>query len=124
MKDKLVAVIVEDGKCHSLANVKAIDKQEYNKLLNECEEHKTLLIEKDNKHEKEHKYLCGKVKAHDILLAKAIYDNFVDKGFLNNDPRFNQDFYDYFFNGADIDLDKAPEEYKTILAKVVNDYER
>lgn len=124
MKDKLVALVIENGKCKLLCDVKSIEKQEYNKLLNEQEEHKANELRKEEKHNKVHIGLKGKSKEHDLLLAKCIYDNFVDKGLINADPQFDNEWFDYFFNGCELKLDNAPQEYEKILDKVVNDYEK
>ena len=54
----------------------------------------------------------------DLLLAKSIYDNFVDRGLIENDDQFQQDYFDFIFNDKELDFDKAPIEYKKILEKV------
>ena len=124
MKDKLVGLVIENGKCKLLCDVKAIDKQEYNKLLNECEEHKSQL-----EHEKENEkakidFLMKRVGTHELFLAKSIYDNFVDKGLINADPQFDQDFYDFIFNNKEFSFKNSPKEYGDILGKLVQDYEK
>ena len=58
--------------------------------------------------------------AREIILAKCIYDNFVDRGLIDNSDTFQQEWYDYFFNDKELDLEHAPQEYKKILDKVGN----
>ena len=71
----------------------------------------------------------GKQVSHfgknELLLAKSIYDNFVDRGLIENDDQFQKDWYDYFLGDSKyINLSKAPKEYKKILEKVVNENEK
>ena len=124
MKDKLVALVIEDGKCKLLCDVKSIEKQEYNKLLNEYEENKSEL-----EHEKEDEkakvdLLIKIVGRHELFLAKSIYDNFVDKGLIESDQQFDQDFYDLIFNDKEFSFKNSPKEYKDILGKLVQYYEK
>ena len=118
MKDKLVAIVVENGACSFIANVKAVEQQELNKLKNECEQNKSSKLALESKHVNEHKHLCAKIKSHELFLAKAIYDNFVDKGILEIDKNFEHDWFDFIFNGCELKLDNAPEEFNAILRKV------
>ena len=53
------------------------------------------------------------------VLAKSVYDNFVDRGLIENDDKFQQMWYDFYFNNGPINTENAPKEYKDILAKVV-----
>lgn len=124
MKDKLVAVIVENGKCQLLCDVKAIEKQEYNKLLNESESHKAKLeYDKENDKAKVD-LLMKRVATHELFLAKAIYDNFVDKGLLERNEQFDKDFYDFIFENKEFSFKNSPKEYGDILGKLEQDYEK
>lgn len=119
-KNKLVAISKEETKVFIVKNV---DEQEYNRLLNK--EH-----ENDSKIEQEKNNLsialCNMSKdvshclKHDLILAKSVYDNFVDRGLIENDENFQQLWYDFYFNGGELNLSQAPQEYKTILEKVGN----
>ncbi len=54
-----------------------------------------------------------------VLFAKAIYDNFVDRGLIENDDDFQQAYYDFIFSDMELDFEQAPTEFKAILNKVV-----
>jgi len=118
-KDRKLIAISTNG--HRVALVKNVDEQEYNKLLNEQE--KELACEHNNKVLDETRHSTSerrlqRLESKLLLLAKSIYDNFVDRGLLDNDNEFQKMWFDYFFNGCELDLDKAPQEYMTILEKV------
>lgn len=118
--EKLVAISTNGN---GVALVKNISEQEYKKLLNEQEKEK-------NEQELKFRALSEcidrnsqniyKLKNRDILLAKSIYDNFVDMGLIDNDNDFQKMWFDFYFNEFELDLDKAPFEYKKILEKVGN----
>ena len=59
-----------------------------------------------------------KVDERDLLLAKSIYDNFVDRGLIENDDAFQQAWYDYFMNDIDLVIEQYPAEFSKILDKV------
>lgn len=131
IKNKHVAVALDDsGKCEFLAKVKVINDREYNRLINEKEQKKAQRekeeLELKNKvldnQEKINKLNC-KVEHRDLLLAKSIYDNFVDRGLIENDDDFQQAWYDYYFNGGELPTQDTPDEYRKILLKVASDYE-
>ena len=127
MLDKCVAVITDDnGKCKYVGEVRNVDKNKYNALLNEqCEHEQFLLNERariNNKFANHKKHLTH-LENNEKLFAKTIYDNFVDRGFIDNDNDFQQMWYDYFFNNGELDLSKAPREYNIILEKVGSNYE-
>ena len=117
MKGKLVAVSYnEHGKCDEILEVKNLDTFEYKKHLNESrEEKKTLelkLVELA-KEVSEHEMCFSK---NNFLLAKSIYDNFVDRGLIDDDVDFQKAFYDFIFEGKQIT--NCPKEFHTILMKV------
>lgn len=122
IKNKHVAVALDDsGKCEFLAKVKVINDREYNRLINEKEQKKA-------QREKEELELKNKVldnqekirklERRDLLLAKSIYDNFVDRGLIENDDAFQQAWYDYFINDAELKFELYPAEFSKILDKV------
>ena len=124
IKNKHVAVALDDGgKCEFLAKVKVINDREYNRLINEKEQKKAQREQEElelknkvlNNQEK-----IRKLERRDLLLAKSIYDNFVDRGLIENDDAFQQMWFDFYFNNGELNLEQAPQEYKTILAKVGN----
>jgi len=122
MQDKCVAIIYnEKGKCRYVGEVRNVDLAKLNALrndINECEQNEFLekkeLVDRVELLEKE----ANKFLYKEILLSKALYDNFVDRGFIDNDNEFQQMWYDYLLNDKELDLNKAPIEYEKILQKV------
>ena len=126
IKNKHVAVALDkNGKCEFLAKVKVIDDRELNRLINEKEQHKAQREQEElelknqvlDNQEKIRKLEC-KVDERDLLLAKSIYDNFVDRGLIENDDAFQQAWYDYFMNDIDLVIEQYPAEFSKILDKV------
>lgn len=122
IKNKHVAVALDDnGKCEFLAKVKVINDREYNRLVNEKEQKKAQreqeeLELKNNVLDNQEK--IRKLERRDLLLAKSIYDNFVDRGLIENDDAFQQSWYDYFINDIDLAIEQYPAEFSKILDKV------
>ena len=122
IKNKHVAVALDDsGKCEFLAKVKVINDREYNRLINEKEQKKAQREKEEL--ELKNNVLCNqekirKLERRDLLLAKSIYDNFVDRGLIENDDAFQQAWYDYFINDAELKFELYPAEFSKILDKV------
>lgn len=119
-KKKLVAISKDETK---VLIVKNVNEQEYNKLLNKEHENdsKRELLEKGFLDELNgNTKTIQKLLTRDLILAKSVYDNFVDRGLIENDDNFQQLWYDFYFNGGELNLSQAPQEYKTILEKVGN----
>ena len=122
IKNKHVAVALDDGgKCEFLAKVKVINDREYNRLINEKEQKKAQ--REKEKLELKNKVLDNqekirKLERRDLLLAKSIYDNFVDRGLIENDDAFQQAWYDYFINDIELNFELYPIEFSKILDKV------
>ena len=119
---KLVALILDDDqKCERVAIVKNLGSKEYNNCLNEERAYKNRVKEeKESLNQKQkavNESVCHLLD-NEIYLAKAIYDNFVDRGFINDNEEFQKDFFNYIYKGAKIDFIKAPAEFITILRKV------
>ena len=53
-----------------------------------------------------------------LVWAKSIYDNFVDRGLLEDNEDFQTMWYNFYFNDGVLNIEEAPEEYKQILNKV------
>ena len=120
----LVSVLYDrNNKCERVSKVTYVSEKEYNALKNEQEKY---LTEQDKKelNDKEWKNSVvnniNKLTRRDFLLAKSLYDNFVDLGYINNNAQFQQDFYDFIFNDKDLDIKKTPNDFQVILRKVVN----
>ena len=126
MKDIEIAVVYDaNGKCTHLAQVKVVSKQELNKLTNEQnkfdQEQKTNEQKYKNELDAEierHKARLGWLESRALFLAKAIYDNFVDRGLIENDDAFQQAWYDYYFNDKELEIEQYPVEFSKILEKV------
>ena len=126
MNDKkiLVNVLYDKNKhCERVSKVLYVSEKEYNALKNEQEKY---LNEQEKKelNDKEWKMSVAnninKLTRRDFLLAKSLYDNFVDLGYINDNAQFQQDFYDFIFNDKDLDIEKAPNDFQIILRKVGN----
>lgn len=124
MKNKLVAVLIENDSCKLICDVKSIEQNEYNKLKNEYVQEKDKKLDLENKHKAEHQVLLNVIKSNQHFIAKNIYDNFVNAGFIDYNEEFQLAFYNYVFNDKPFNFEKAPNEYLKILAKVVNCYEK
>lgn len=121
MKDKYVAVsYCDDGSCDFIGQVKTIGQQEYNKLKNEFEKNKAQKEKKLNQHLVSHELIEQHIYKNNFMLAKAIYDKFVDRGLIEDDLDFQKAFYDYIFNGVEIEniIKDAPKDFVKILEKV------
>lgn len=119
-KKILVAISLEQDK---LFLVKSVSEKEYKELLNKQHTSESESERRDIIHIGQHNDLGNrltKLEKKNLILAKSIYDNFVDRGLLENDDDFQKDWFDFYFNGCDLSLDNAPNEYKQILEKVGN----
>ena len=120
MKGKLVSVSYKpDGTCEKADLIINVDEKEYKKLKNEV----AINIQKELEKEAQKKAFEEKVSHHlektpdyVLLLAKTIYDNFVDRGLLDDDSEFQKSFYDYIFNGKD--LCHEPKEFLEIVKRI------
>lgn len=119
MDKKLIAISTNGSNGVSL--VKSVNEQEYKKLINDQAKRlakgEKLALEHNEQHEQIKKGLL-KAKKNELLLAKSIYDNFVDRGLIENNDDFQQAWFDYYFNDKEISLDNVPQEYEKILSKV------
>lgn len=120
IKNKHVAISYDNsGNCEFIATVKVINDRELNRLKNEKEklssekQQKELeLKEKVDANQEKIKHLLKK----DLLLAKAIYDKFVDRGYIDENKDFDKEFFEYIYN--DQPFARYPEEFAIILRKV------
>lgn len=118
---KLIAISTNGSNGVSL--VKSVDEQEYNKLINNQEKHlakgEQLAIMHNKQHERLEQNIMHFYKT-ELLLVKSIYDNYVIRGLLEQDNDFEKEWYDFYFNGKEMNLEKAPKEFNDILKKVGN----
>lgn len=119
--DKLIAISTNGSNGVSL--VKSVNEQEYKKLINAQEKHlakgEKLALEHEQKHKLE-KQAVEHFERTQIILAKSVYDNFVDRGLIENDDDFQQMWFDFYFNDKKLDMEHCPQEYTKILDKVGN----
>ena len=118
--NKLIAISTNGS--NSIALVKSVNEQEYKKLINDQEKNLAKGEKKAREHEEQHNTIDKKLTHYASLqcvLAKSIYDNFVDRGLIENDDQFQKMWFDFYFNDKELDLNNVPEEYKKILVKVV-----
>ena len=118
--NKLIAISTNGS--NSIALVKSVNEQEYKKLINDQEKKlakgEKMALELEQQHNNIDKKLTHYASLQ-CVLAKSVYDNFVDRGLIENDDQFQKMWYDFYFNGGLINTENAPKEYKDILAKVV-----
>ena len=118
---KLIAVSTNGSNDVSL--VKSVDEQEYNKLINNQEKHLAKGEQLAKIHETKHEKLEQNIKhlqKTELLLAKSIYDNYVIRGLLEQYNEFEKEWYSFYFNDNELNLEKAPKEFNDILKKVGN----
>lgn len=118
--NKVIAISTNGSK--SIALVKSVNEQEYKKLINDQEKHLAKGEKKALEHEEQHKNVDKELKhftALQCVLAKSVYDNFVDRGLIENNEDFQQMWFDFYFNDKEFVLENAPQEYVKILEKVV-----
>lgn len=104
-----------DNECEQIMPIVKKSDEEYNELKNQ--EHKF-------KHEKKlkEKALIKRVTdieinnaRYEFILAKSIYDNFVDRGLIEDDNAFQNMWYAHIFHGVDLDIVLFPNEFQMIL---------
>ncbi len=54
----------------------------------------------------------------DLFIAKSIYDNYIERGLLDENPEFDQKFYDFIFNNYELKPEDLDNDFKNILEKV------
>ena len=116
MKEKLVAVKYDElGKCEQVAIVKNVQDNEYKALKNEEHEHKEFELSKELELVKKLNETKEKITKLEYIIAKNLYDSFVDRGLLEYDDEFNKMFYNMVVSGSEFDITKMPSEFETIL---------
>lgn len=123
-KNKHVAIAYDEhGKCILVCKCKTISEQELNKLLNEEEQNKKQAKLKEyhlGQTIQRHDFNFQHLYARDYILAKALYDRFVDRGYIDENKEFDKAFYELIFEDKEISEELVPNEFKTILSKVGN----
>ena len=122
MKGKLVAIRHNDNnECIDLLEVKTLDDKEYAKRVQEF--HK--VEEANKKHKQSHGDLISALEnhtetldLHKVCLAKALYDNYVDRGIIDEDEEFQKAFANFLFRGVELKLEETPTDFKKILERL------
>lgn len=123
MKDKQVAVVYGESGCELLAEIKVVSQQESHKLANEYEKNKSKKLKEEQVHKEKTQRLEESVRhllCRDLLIAKAQYDKFVDRGLLDENKEFDKKFYDFIFENKPLQPSEYPKDFKKILDKVVS----
>ena len=120
--DLLVAVHVDEkGDCDGVSKVVTLTQSAFNELKQQAsryhdikDKEKQELINRVDKIDKR----LSKQEILNLLLAKSIYDNFVDRGLIENNEQFQNDYFNFFMNDVPFSVQNAPNDYVKILAKV------
>lgn len=121
-KDRL-RTIVENSKGDIVffGETKMIDKQEEMSYKNRNEKYKSTCEKQAREHSEEHENIDKQLNHFidlECVLAKTIYDNFVDRGLIENDDQFQQMWFDFYFNDKELDLKNAPKDFVKIFEKI------
>lgn len=115
---KLVAVEFNpNGTCKKCLEIRNLTETEYKRLLNESLESREHGLKKVEEQRKELDNIDYHIGLNKILLAKSIYDNFVDRGLIEEDEELQKSFYDYIFENKEFEY-KDNKDFVTILKKV------
>ena len=121
MEKKLIAISTNGSNGVSL--VKSVNEQEYKTLINNQEKHLAKGEKLALEHEQKHKDLEESRKHFirlELIIAKSVYDNFVDRGLIEDDDDFQKEWFDFYFNDKELNFESCPKEYSKILDKVGN----
>ena len=117
-KKRLIAISTKGKK---VAIVKSVQEDEYKKLLDEQQKE----LDSDERVKRsDSQYILSidnrvtGLERKIVYIAKAIYDNYVIRGLFEENEDFEKAWYDYFFNGCEIQIEKAPQEFVDIVRKV------
>ena len=117
----LVAIVYgSNNECISVAKVENISEEKLNKLFNESNKYKENLNKEKENFKEELKNLLEKgLNAQNSLIAKAIYDKYVDRGLIEQNNDFDNAFYNFIFKGEELKIENAPADYLKILERLV-----
>ena len=107
----------ENGTCKKILSCVNLSESEYNKLLNESLASRQHGLAKSQKQREEIELIKKRIGDQYFLQAKSIFDNFVDRGLIEDDEELQKSFYDYFFN--DKPLEYPNNEYFNKILKTI-----
>lgn len=56
------------------------------------------------------------LRQRDLFVAKSIYDNYIERGLIDENDEFDQKFYDFVFNNYEL----KPEDLDNDFVKILN----
>lgn len=120
LRTRFVAVEYnENGTCKKVLSCVNLTESEYKKLLNESLVSKQHGLARLEKQKQDYELLKKKLEEEQILQAKSIFDNFVDRGLIEDDEELQKDFYDFFFNDTPLTYAYLKNEhFMKILNKI------
>lgn len=116
IKTKYCAIkYADNGTCEDILECKNLTEKEYAKLKNQGIEHKQEELKKEEIVNKRLANIETFLSKHNLLIAKGIYDNFVDRGLIEDDKEFQDKWYDYVIKGQPLDLEYCPDMFRKIF---------
>lgn len=121
-KDRLRTIVENSkGEIEYFGECKMVDRQEEMNYKNRHEKYKA---DKLNERKELYKRVDNceseikELKERDLLIAKALYDNLVERGYIEQNADFDNNFKDYLLDNGELDKNLFPNEFKAILRKV------
>lgn len=119
IKTKYCAIkYADNGSCEQVLECKNLTEKEYAKLKNEEIANHQEELKKDECVDKRLTNLESFLTHNNLLIAKSLYDNFVDRGIVEDDKGFQNKWFDYVINGGTFNVDESPELFKKVLSFV------
>ena len=101
LRTRFVAIELNDnGTCKKVLSCVNLTESEYQKLLNESLVSKQHGLARLEKQKEDFEKIDTRLYEHDILLAKSIFDNFVDRGLIEEDDDLQKSFFNFIFTGS------------------------
>ena len=101
LRTRFVAIELNDnGTCKKVLSCVNLTESEYQKLLNESLASKQHGLARLEKQKEDFEKIDTRLYEHDILLAKSIFDNFVDRGLIEEDDDLQKSFFNFIFTGS------------------------
>ena len=117
LRTKFVAIEYnENGTCKKVLPCVNLTDNEYHKLLNESLASKQHGLARLEKQKKDIECIYKDISNEYLLIAKSIYDNFVDRGLLEEDEELQKQFFNFIFN--DREFNPTNQDFIKILNKI------
>lgn len=121
LKHTVVVIENDVGQVLNIAKVRNVDDRQLADYQNKKKQYEQLELKRiaEETENKQKVYDdIAHLKLTNFHLAKSIYDNFVDRGLINDNSDFQKAYYDYVFNGKEIKIEDTPTDFQTIYRKV------